>query len=75
MKLYKVVLKGLQYCGGCAALGTSYVVAEDPTTAYKKLRSYLDENDVGFRRDRELERIELIADEGFFDGCGTKVFL
>ena len=75
MKLYKIVLKGLHYCGCGAALGTSYVVAEDPTTAYKKLRAYLDENDVGFQRDRELDRIELIADGEMFGGCGTRVFL
>lgn len=43
-----------------------YVIAPDPTTAYNKLRSLLDEQEYGFEKDRELLSITTIADEDFY---------
>jgi hypothetical protein len=60
MMLFKVTLRGMTI--GPNAYGISYVVAECPTSAYKKVKEFLDTNDLGFSRDRELHSIELIAD-------------
>lgn len=70
MKLYRVVCKGM-----IVSHGSAYVVATDPTMAYLKLRDYLDKKDLGFRVDRELDRIILIADESEYPDCGEKLFL
>lgn len=56
--LYKVYLQGFK---GVARLNPIYVAAQHPTEAYSKVRDYLDCRDYGLLRDRELERIELIA--------------
>ena len=76
MQLFKVTLKGMT--GGISsetAYGVSYVVAEDPTKAYAKLKAFLDEKDLGFDSDRILDRIELIADEKQYGSCGHMLFL
>jgi hypothetical protein len=44
--------------------GTAFVIAEDPTEAYIKFRKFLDENDIGFEKDRELKQITLLAEQG-----------
>jgi hypothetical protein len=38
-----------------------YVVADDPTSAYEKVRKLLDERKVYYRQDRELDTIKVIA--------------
>ena len=60
-KLYKVTLRGMQYTTTNPTYGTSYVIAEDSHQAYTKVRNYLEDNDIGFSRERALEKIELIA--------------
>ena len=62
-KLFKVKLKGLK--GGTVGIDyqTSFVVAEGLDEAYKKVRDYLDKEDLGFAHERELNRIEVLADE------------
>lgn len=68
MKLYKVTLVGLHYGNGIE-WGTSFVVAEHPTEAYEKVRKYLDENDIGFEKERHFNCIEEIAsNDEFHDG-------
>lgn len=57
MKLFRVTLRGMT-----DSYGTSYVVAEDAGQAYKKVKTFLDEKDIGFSKQRELDKIELIAD-------------
>lgn len=69
MKLFKVILQGY------GRYGTSYVMAKDPTSAYKKVKDYLDDNDLGFPKDRELESIELIADSDYYGNIATKIYL
>ena len=70
MKLYRVVCKGM-----IVSHGSAYVVANDPTEAYKKLRDYLDKKELGFRVDRELDKVVLIADESEYPDCGEQLFL
>lgn len=75
MKLYRVICKGMHGSITGPRQGIAYVLAKDPTEAYNKLRAYLDAGDIGFRKDRELDRIELIADEDPTTDAGTMVFL
>lgn len=56
MNLYKLILRATH-----SQYSPCFVVAEDPTSAYNKVRQYLDEKDYFFRSERELESIELIA--------------
>ena len=62
--LYKVTCRGMTNtaCGTQAAHGIAYVVARNPDEAYKKLRKYLDEKDLGFRKERDLDKVELVAE-------------
>jgi hypothetical protein len=58
--LYKVYLQGFK---GIQRLNPIYVAAQHPTEAYNKVKDYLDCRDYGFKRDRELEKIELVAQD------------
>lgn len=73
MKLFLVRCKGMTSTVTGVAHGLAYVVANDPTEAYNKLRNYLDEKDLGFTSERELNTIQLIADEE--SSCDCKLFL
>lgn len=57
MRLYRVTLRGM-----IGEYGTSYVVAEDPTSAYSTVKAFLDAKDLGFDSQRKLDRVELLAD-------------
>lgn len=59
MKLYLVTLCGLF----STPYHSSYVVAKDPTAAYTIVREYLEKKDFGFNGDRELKKVELVADD------------
>jgi hypothetical protein len=61
-KLYRVTLKGMTFWDAGTPYGLNYVVATDPTEAYDKVRKFLDEYNLGFPGERELDTIELIAD-------------
>lgn len=74
-KLYKVNLRGMTYATTGMTYGVSYVIAENPTEAYDKVRKYLDTNDIGFSKDRELHSIELIASDSPYNDIGTLLFL
>jgi hypothetical protein len=75
MKLFRVTLKGMKMNSTGITYGISYVVAESMDKAYEKVRNFLDGNDIGFRKDREVETIELIADSYRFNDVGTLLFL
>ena len=77
MKLFKVTLNGMNYgrSTGSVVNGTAYVVAEDLTTAYNKVRKYMDKNDLGFTHEREVESIELLAEEADYPDCGYRLYL
>lgn len=57
MKLFLVRLKGpIGNHNNC------YVLAEDPTDGYKKVREFLNTENIGFESARALSSIEVIAD-------------
>jgi len=60
-KLYKVTLRGT-YSSLYVNYNINYTIATDPTEAYKKVREYFDEKDIGYERQRELDSVELIAE-------------
>lgn len=66
LKLYKVTLKNL---------ANSYVLANDPTEAYKTVRADLDKRDIGLTKHRVLDRIELLAEDVERPDCGTRVYV
>ena len=74
MKLYKVNLRGL---GGGSGVNykSSYVVAENADKAYLTVRSHLDEKDYGFTRDREMESVELLAEDSDYAESLVRLFL
>ena len=76
MKLYREVLKGMTYdTGGGVTHGDVFVVADGTDEAYKKVRDYVDLKELGFYSERELNRIELLAEEGDYPNCGKHLFL
>ncbi len=64
MNLFRVITKK-----SYGKYSTFYVVAEDPTTAYSKVREFLDSNDLCFSNDRAMKTIELIADSNKYGSC------
>jgi len=54
-------------------LNKFYVIAKDPTAAYSKLRKDLDKHDYGFRKEREMKVIKLIAEDVFYPECGVRL--
>jgi hypothetical protein len=69
-KLFLVKLRGLR-----EHLRISYVVAKDPTEAYEKVRTFFSGEDIGFRSDRELDSIELIAEQGRYHDARHTLFI
>lgn len=74
-KLYRVTLRGMTHSSTGSAYGLSYVVAENSDEAYKKVRKFLDENDLGFTKHRELDKVELIADSYIYTDVGCLLHL
>lgn len=75
LKLYRVTCRGMQTSVTGPAYGVSYALAGDPTRAYEKVRKYLDDQDIGFAADRELEKIELVAEATDYPNCGAQLHL
>ena len=69
MKLYRVRCRGMQQSHGIA-----FVVAPDATTAYKRVRDDLDERDLGMTQDREMESIDLVAEDAEYPGCIRRLY-
>jgi hypothetical protein len=75
VKLFLVRCHGMQTStGGQIAWGQAFVAAEDPTSAYRKLREHLDKGDIGFARDREMLSIELVADSYEYPECCIRFY-
>ncbi len=74
MKLWLVTLQGMNINLTGAPHGKAYVLANDPNEATEKLIKYVNENDLGFRKDRELKSVELIADSSDYPSCGMRLF-
>jgi hypothetical protein len=75
MKLYLVTLRGMTYATKGPAQGIGYVVATGAEEAYQKVRKRLDENDIGFSSDRELDKVELLASDYIYTDTGTILYL
>jgi len=73
-KLFKVTLQGLSSSTNIS-FHESYVIAKNPDEAYKKVRKWLDENNYGFKDEREMDTIELIADEYKYNNIRVPLFL
>jgi len=74
LKLYKITCKGMTVSSTGVAHCVSYVLAKDPTDAYKIMRTSLDKRDLGFSKDRELDKVELVAENTDYPDCGTRIY-
>lgn len=74
-KLYLVELRGMKYAASGPAYGSAYVIASDPGEAYEKVLSSLSERDIGFRHERELDRVTLLAEAVQYPECKTILYL
>jgi len=74
-KLYRVTLRGMTINSTGIAHGVSMVVAKNSEEAYTKVKEYLDQNDIGFSKDRELDKIELLASTYEYNNTGCILFL
>jgi hypothetical protein len=63
-KLFLVYLKNFS-----ETYRTIYVVAKNLTAAYSTAKQYLKDNDLCFIRERELEKIELVAENTKYPDC------
>ena len=74
-KLFRVVLRGMTSSVTGVAYGISYVIAKNMDEAYRKVRKFLDDQDIGFRKDREIEKVELLAEDDQYTDTGAMLFL
>ena len=74
-KLYRVTLVGMTYSTTGVVEGISYVVATDAEEAYQKVKKRLDKKDYGFSKDRELDKVELIASTYEYTNTRTLLYL
>ena len=74
-KLYKVTLRGMTHNSTGTKYGISYVVANDSEEAYRKVRKFLDKEDMGFSKERELDKIELLAEDYQYTNTNYMLFL
>ena len=77
MKLYRVTLRGMTdtSMGTQVAHGAPYVVAESMDQAYGMVRAELDRKRTGFSKEREIEKCELLAEEGEYPDCLIPLYL
>lgn len=75
MKLYRVTLRGMTTSVTNTAYGVSYVVAKNPDDAYNAVEQRLRAQDIGFRSDRSLKTIELLAEDVMYPDCGMILYL
>lgn len=55
--------------------GTSYVVAENSDEAVKKVQKYLNEKDLCYVTQREMDTAMLLADTKDYSDIGTMLYL
>lgn len=68
-KLYRVTLQGgNQY-------QVSYAVATNPEQAYRKVKTFLDKEELCFSKNRNLQSVELIADADHYGEIETMLYL
>lgn len=69
MKLFFVECRGMTTSATGTPWGVAYVLANDPTEAYNKLKQRLEEGKIGFTDERVLHKITLLAEEGNCPSC------
>jgi len=69
MKLFYVECKGMRVNVTGAPHGIAYVLENDATEAYLKLKSRLDRAGIGSGHERILDSVKLVAEEGEFPDC------
>lgn len=75
-KLYRVTCKGMHGgLGADIAHGIAYVVADNSAEAYEKVRVSLEKQKLGFSKEREMEKIELLAEETTYPNCGYCLYV
>ena len=74
-KLYRVTLRGMTYSTTGVVEGISYVVATGAEEAYQKVKKRLDDKNYGFREDRELDKVELLASTYEYTDTKTLLYL
>lgn len=77
LKLYRVTLRGMRHSSLASGViyGIAYVVADDAEQAYRKVRDSLEKRDIGFKSDRELLSIELLAEDNNYPGCNAILYV
>jgi len=73
-KLYRVRLRGLNSVIS-TNYGNPYVIAISPNEALAKVQANVNDKDLGFTKDREMQSIELLAEVGDYPTCRTQIFL
>lgn len=73
--LYRVRLRGMKISTTGNAYGDSYVIASNSDEAYQKVRKFIDSAALGFKKERELESVELLAGEAQYNDTGHMIFL
>lgn len=74
-KLYKVTLRGMTYSTSSPVYGISYVIAYDAEEAYRKVKNSLDKDDIGYSKDRALDKIELLAENYKYTDTNTILYI
>ena len=75
MKLFYVECRGMRTNPAGAPWGIAYVLADNPTEAYDKLKARLVREVVGFNHERVLDKVMLIAEEGIYPECRMQLIL
>lgn len=73
MKLYKVLCRGMTITK--PKHGIAYVVASDAEKAYQLVLKELKLRNFGTAGERELESIELIAEDVLYPNCGIRLYI
>lgn len=75
-KLWRVTLRGMKSSiMDDQTWGVSYAVAETAHEAGEKVKTSLTSRDIGFPRDREVEKIELLAENVNYPDCRTVLYM
>lgn len=69
-KLYRVTCRGMLDSHGIA-----YVIASNAQHAYNLVRQDLDDRDLGVSNKRELDRVELVAEDAAYPDCGRRLYV
>ena len=75
IKLYLVTLKGMTTISSSEiTYGISYVIAKDAEQAYQKVKKQYDSKDIGFKVQRQLDNVKLLASTSEFSGVDNLLF-